>query len=141
MAEAYAKKYWKNIDVYSAGLEKHGLNPYMLKVMSEDGFTMKEHYSKTLDDVNGISFDVEDRDSAINQARELAIQDAKEKAQAIADAAGVQLGDLLSINVYSAGTPVTYYDAKGGAYSESSIPVSAGTLTIMMECSLTYALK
>ena len=58
MAEAYAKKYWKNIDVYSAGLEKHGLNPYMLKVMSEDGFTMKEHYSKTLDDVNGINFDV-----------------------------------------------------------------------------------
>lgn len=91
--------------------------------------------------IYGISFDVEDRDSAINQARELAIQDAKEKAQDIADAAGVQLGDLLSINVYSAGTPVTYYDAKGGAYSESSVPVSAGTLTIMMECSLTYALK
>ncbi|MBG0784683.1 MAG: SIMPL domain-containing protein [Anaerolineaceae bacterium] len=91
--------------------------------------------------IYGISFDVEDRESAINQARELAIQDAKAKAQAIADAAGVDLGNLLSINVYSTNSPVTYYDSKGGAYSASSIPVSAGTLTVTIECSLTYELK
>jgi len=76
----------------------------------------------------------------VAQARLLAIQNAKEKAQEIADAAGVELGDLLSINVYGGITPIAYYDAKGGAYAESSVPVSAGTLTISMECSLTYEL-
>ncbi|TYB32681.1 MAG: arsenate reductase ArsC [Flexistipes sinusarabici] len=58
MAEAYGKNYLENYNVYSAGLEKHGLNPYMLKVMKEDGFEMQGHYSKTLNDVNNIDFDV-----------------------------------------------------------------------------------
>jgi hypothetical protein len=90
--------------------------------------------------IYGINFDVEDRDAAVAQARLLAIQNAKEKAQEIADAADVELGDLLSINVYGGATPLTYYDAKGGAYAESAVPVSAGTLTISMECNLTYEL-
>jgi hypothetical protein len=91
--------------------------------------------------IYGINFDIEDRESTIDQARELAIQDAKTKAQAIADAAGVELGDLLNINVYGTNAPVTYYDAKGGVYASNSAPVSAGTLTITMECNLTYELK
>ena len=91
--------------------------------------------------IYGISFDIEDRETAISQARELAIQDAKAQAQSIATAAGVDLGDLLSINVYGVSSPVTYYDSKGGAYSTNSVPVSAGTLTITIECSLTYELK
>ncbi len=90
--------------------------------------------------INGITFDVENRDEAVAQARLLAIQNAKEKAQEIADAAGVELGDLLNINVYGGITPIAYYDAKGGVYAESSVPVSAGRLTISMECSLTYEL-
>lgn len=91
--------------------------------------------------IYGISFDVEDREAAINQARELAIQDAQAKAQSIADAAGVDLGDLLSINIYGVSSPVTYYDSKGGAYSASSVPVSSGTLTVTIECNLTYEMK
>ncbi|MEC9491428.1 arsenate reductase ArsC [Flexistipes sp.] len=58
MAEAYGKNYLEHYDVYSAGLEKHGLNPYMLEVMKEDGYEMQGHYSKTLNDVKGIDFDV-----------------------------------------------------------------------------------
>ena len=88
--------------------------------------------------INGISFDVEDRDAAVTQARELAIKNAKDKAQEIADAAGVELGDLQSINVYGGTNYITYYDSKGGAYADSSVPVSAGTLTITMECNLSY---
>lgn len=91
--------------------------------------------------IYGINFDVADREAAIAQARQLAIEDAQAKAQAIADAAGVELGDLLSINVYDTSTPVTYYDAKGGAYSEGAVSVAAGTLTIAMGCSLTYEMK
>jgi len=91
--------------------------------------------------IYGINFDVEDRDAAIAEARQLAIEDAQAKAKAIAEAAGVELGELMNINVYGGITPISYYDAKGGAYSEAAVPVSAGTLTISMECSLTYALK
>ena len=58
MAEGYGKIFLKDlVEVYSAGTEKHGLNPYMLKVMKEDGIDMKGHYSKTLDELGDIVFD------------------------------------------------------------------------------------
>lgn len=88
--------------------------------------------------IYGINFNLEDRESAVAEARELAIQDAKAKAEAIAEEAGVSLGDLLNISVYSSNTPVTYFDAKGGAYAEAAVPIAAGTLTISMECNLSY---
>jgi uncharacterized protein YggE len=91
--------------------------------------------------IYGINFNVEDREAAVAEARKLAIEDAKAKAQAIAEESGVELGEIISISVYSGSTPTMYYDAKGGAYSEAAVPIAAGTLSITMEASLTYSIK
>ena len=91
--------------------------------------------------IYGISFDVEDRDAAVAEARQLAIADAQAKAEAIAADAGVELGDLLNISVSTGSAPITYYDAKGGAYAESEVPISAGTLSIVMTCNLSYEIR
>lgn len=91
--------------------------------------------------IYGINFDVEDRDAAIAEARKLAIEDAKSKAQAIAEETGVELGEIINISVYSGSTPTIYYDAKGGAYSEAAVPIAAGTLSITMEANLKYAIQ
>lgn len=58
MAEGYAKKYLSGISVYSAGIEKHGLNRFMVKVMEEDGIDMSGHYSKLLSELKDINFDI-----------------------------------------------------------------------------------
>ncbi len=59
MAEGYGKIFLgEKYNVYSAGIEKHGLNPYMLRVMEEDGVDMTGHYSKTVNEMSGINFDV-----------------------------------------------------------------------------------
>ena len=60
MAEAWARVIcsggWQ---VYSAGLEKHGLNPYMLKVMEEAGVDMTGHYSKAIEELpSDVDWDV-----------------------------------------------------------------------------------
>lgn len=91
--------------------------------------------------IYGINFDVEDREAAIAEARQLAIEDAQANAEEIAKAAGVQLGELININVSSGSTPVTYFDSKGGAFAEASVPIAAGTLTISMESNLTYSIR
>lgn len=91
--------------------------------------------------IYGINFDVEDREAAIAEARQLAIEDAKAKAEAIAEESGVELGEILNISVYSGSTPTIYYDAKGGAYSEAAVPIAAGTLSITMEASLKYSIQ
>jgi len=59
MAEGYGRLFLGDkYDVYSAGIEKHGLNPYMVKVMQEDNVDIRTHYSKTLSDLGEIDFDV-----------------------------------------------------------------------------------
>jgi hypothetical protein len=93
--------------------------------------------------INGISFDVQDRKTAEAEARRLAIENAKERAQEIATAAGVTLGEIFNINVSSYGGVQPMYDAKGGGYAtaSSTTPISSGQLLITADASLSYELK
>lgn len=93
--------------------------------------------------IYGISFDVEDRKQAETEARRLAIQDATEKAQELASLAGIELGELQNLNVYSNGSPQPVYDAKGGGYyaQASSAPIASGQMIITADASLVYNLK
>ena len=59
MAEGYANLYLGDrFNVYSAGIEKHGINRYTVQVMEEDGIDMSRHYSKTVSELGNIDFDV-----------------------------------------------------------------------------------
>jgi arsenate reductase (thioredoxin) len=59
MAEAWLKALGgEDFQVYSAGLEPHGVNPYTITVMEEAGIDMSSHHSKHLDEYMGkIDFD------------------------------------------------------------------------------------
>jgi arsenate reductase (thioredoxin) len=45
------------INAFSAGIEKHGLNPLAVKVMREIGIDISSHRSKTLDELSEQKFD------------------------------------------------------------------------------------
>ncbi|MFA6562359.1 MAG: arsenate reductase ArsC [Verrucomicrobiia bacterium] len=58
MAEGWARHLKGDvIQPYSAGIEKHGMNPHAIKVMAEAGVDISGHFSKTLDDLAGVTFD------------------------------------------------------------------------------------
>lgn len=58
MAEGWARHLKGGaIEPYSAGIEKHGLNPNAVKVMAEAGVDISRHHSKTLDELSGVAFD------------------------------------------------------------------------------------
>ena len=58
MAEGWARQFKGGvIEAYSAGIEKHGMNPHAVKVMAEAGVDVSKHFSKTLDDLKGVVFD------------------------------------------------------------------------------------
>ena len=58
MAEAWTRALKSNeIEAYSAGIEKHGLNPYAVKVMAERGIDLARQNSKLLAELNGVMFD------------------------------------------------------------------------------------
>ena len=46
------------INAYSAGIEKHGLNPYAVRVMQEAGVDIRSQQSQTIADLGPIAFDV-----------------------------------------------------------------------------------
>lgn len=94
--------------------------------------------------INGITFDILDKETLASEARAKAVENAKQQAEDIAEAAGVHLGDLMYVNVYYSGTTYPQYEGKGGggAYtSELSVPVSAGRLVITAEVNMTYRIR
>lgn len=48
----------ERIEAFSAGIEKHGLNPLAVAVMDEIGVDISGHTSKTLEDLGHEPFDV-----------------------------------------------------------------------------------
>ena len=58
MAEGWARHLkGEVIEAYSAGIEKHGINPHAVKVMAEAGVDISKQYSKTTAEIGPVQFD------------------------------------------------------------------------------------
>lgn len=59
MAEGWARHlHAGSLDVASAGIQAHGLNPRAVAVMAEAGVDISSHSSRTLDDFPDLNFDL-----------------------------------------------------------------------------------
>jgi arsenate reductase len=59
MAEAIARRHFpKNWDIFSAGTEKHGLNPKAMKSISENSYDTSQLYSKNIEELDNTNFDI-----------------------------------------------------------------------------------
>lgn len=59
MAHGYLQHFaGENAQVYSAGVETHGVNPRAIKVMAEDGIDISHHTSNHVDEYANLDFDV-----------------------------------------------------------------------------------
>ena len=58
LAEGYLRFYAGNkANIYSAGIETHGVNPKAIQVMAEDGIDISNHTSNHVDEYQAIPFD------------------------------------------------------------------------------------
>lgn len=58
MAEGYLKKFSNNrAEVYSAGIETHGVNPKAIEVMKEDGIDISHNTSNNINEYMHLDFD------------------------------------------------------------------------------------
>lgn len=59
IAEGYLRFFFgPRAEVYSAGIEAHGLNPWAVRTMAEDGIDISRHTSNLMEDYRSIDFDV-----------------------------------------------------------------------------------
>ena len=58
IAEGYLRHFAGNkAEVFSAGVETHGVNPRAIQVMKEDGIDISNHTSNHIDEYRNIDFD------------------------------------------------------------------------------------
>jgi uncharacterized protein YggE len=90
-------------------------------------------------DISGINFMVSQASKLLDEAREKAIADARRKAEIYAKAAGVTLGDPISIS--EEGAPVPLYRGKVAAPMAAGAPVAQGEETLSVTISVSWAIK
>lgn len=115
-----------------------------IRDLSKMGDVLAEVVKKGANNVSGPNFTIDDPTEFQNKAREEAIVKAKQKAQAIAQAAGFRLGKLISISENSFPQPMPYMTesafGKGGGL-EISPSIEPGSREITANVSLTYEIK
>lgn len=92
--------------------------------------------------INGLSFDVSDKEKAQNEAREKAVSDAKKKAEQAAKVAGFTLGRLINYQE-NIGEPPIILQSRGALASdvEEATQVEPGTTEITVSVTLSYEVR
>lgn len=93
--------------------------------------------------ISGIQFDVEDKTAALSEARKAAVADAGVKAEELASAAGVTLGDVQTISEYTSGGPQPMYDMRAAApmAEAASVPIQTGQMLLTVEVNIVYEIR
>jgi uncharacterized protein len=92
--------------------------------------------------INGISFGIDDPGAATDKAREAAVADALRKAQLIAKAAGVSLGNIVSIGESGGAQPPVPVYAKAAMRAEAAdVPIAQGEQTVSADVNVVWEIK
>lgn len=92
-----------------------------------------------VNNIDNVSFDIKDPSAARAEARTKAIKAARTKAEEMADAAGVKLGDLKSLSESGGARPQPVYYARVEAQSmDASTPIAAGDQTLSVTVNMVY---
>ena len=92
--------------------------------------------AKGATDVNGLWFEVEDPAKAMDEARAAAIGKARTSAQAMASAAGVTLGAVVSISETASFNPGDYYGR--ALRDEAATQIQPGTQDIQASVTVIF---
>jgi uncharacterized protein YggE len=90
-------------------------------------------------EIGGINFTVTQASKHLDEAREKAIADARRKAEIYAKAAGVTLGEPISIS--EEGAPAPVFRGKMAAPMAAGAPVAQGEETLSVTVSVSWAIK
>ncbi|MDP3994114.1 MAG: SIMPL domain-containing protein [Candidatus Doudnabacteria bacterium] len=101
--------------------------------------------SKGINQIDNVSYYIDDPDALKAQAREQAINKAKQKAQDLASNLGVKLGKVINFNEGNVYLPMPYElsapDVYGRGAGGGTSPVQPGSQDVTVNVSITFELK
>lgn len=103
------------------------------------GAVLDQTVSQGSNQINGIMFSASESGPAQDEARKAAVADAQRKAKLFAEAAGIGLGDILSLSeVISNPQPVPTYRKTMQAEAASSVPIAQGEQTVAVDVNIVW---
>ncbi len=117
-----------------------------VRVMDRANAVVDAATANGANNVGGVTFDVSDKTKVENEARSKAVTEAKNKAQAAAQAAGFTLGRVINYSEDDGGTPRPMMQiplAGGGPVTDqkSTTQVEPGSSEITVDVSLSYEIR
>jgi uncharacterized protein len=140
-----------NVSIYPRyNNDGQGINGYdannsvsvTIRNIRETGALLDQVVQAGANNVGGISFGVDDPSALEQQARDAAIANARQRAEAMAQTVGGGIGQVLSIteNIGSA-PPVPFAARMEAADTAGSVPIQPGEQTVTAQVQITYELR
>lgn len=106
------------------------------------GGVMKAGLDAGANSVNGLNFGIADTKALEAEARKSAVADARDRAQQLADAFGVTLGEVISVSESFGNGPVQplFGGDQGLAIGGAAPQISTGQLSVSVQVSVTFAI-
>jgi len=143
----WVQEAWDDYQGMYTGEMEYTVNHYIradIRDIDSVGDILAAVVSAGANSINGVSFYVEDTSALYEEARARAADNAKMKAEQLADNFNVSLGEVQNVSewtndYYPAASAMAYdsYSGDAGYYTESP-PVTPGGYTISVEVSVTY---
>jgi uncharacterized protein YggE len=95
-------------------------------------------------EVQSVNFTIDDPEDLREEARREAVEDARQKAETLAELAGVKLGKPLSISESGGPVPISYRGAAEmglAVEEEAPTPIEAGELEVAIDVQIVYAIE
>jgi uncharacterized protein YggE len=108
------------------------------------GELLDETVTAGTNSINGVTFYVDDQSAAASEARRLAVEDSRTKAEELAAAAGLALGPIISIvegAVSPMPSPLPAAADAAMAEAQAAVPVQPGSSTVSVDVSPTFELR
>ncbi|AJY45564.1 SIMPL domain-containing protein [Martelella endophytica] len=122
------------------GYEVHNGLAVKIRDLSKLGSVLDQSVKLGVNSGGGISFSNSDPSKAEDEARREAVANALAKAKTLAEAAGVTLGDVLSISEQSSSPQPVMFRAMAMAKADSAVPVAAGENTYSVNVNMTFGI-
>jgi uncharacterized protein len=140
---------WREVRYDTEGKETtpvfHVVNTLSVNVrdISKVGMLLNESLAAGANAISGIQYTIASPEKLEQEARSLAMQNAKARAAELAILSGVSLGKVLAINEIPAygASPMPYPSAKMDSAMGASAPVSVGQLVISVNLTVTFEIE
>ena len=120
-----------------AGYIASSMVTVLVRDLDRLGTILDEVVQDGANEMRGLEFDVADRAPHLDEARRLAVADARRKAEVLADAAGLSLGRVVTLQEGGGGHgPQPMFDM--ARVESMAVPVAEGALTIAASVAITF---